>query len=345
MVESEKAFPGLDYDALEQAVMESSRGRWFLEEYAKRHRFADTRILLEAIHKLENAVLSHAVAAPAGAGETAELNSLLQVIRKTRTEIASVRNHLLPDGGALQDDAEIYERMAESARSAAHALMAQTETINSMSASLKAADPARADVAVIENQASELQSLAWKQDVLSQRIAKAMGLLAHLDDHITAATGARPRSAKPSPPGPESLSYFIRDEEIFEPAAAKPSPAMKVIAAAAPSARDPVTPARQPEPAVQPRTPEPDAAPKRAHVIVKRLTPSSPAGEQQAIDPAAAGAVENVPQPASPPAAAMKSVTVTEPAPERKRVVIIRRKTSETAEIPLANDVPASAVG
>jgi hypothetical protein len=120
---------------------------------------------------------------------------------------------------------------------------------------------------------------------------------------------------------------------------------MKVIAAAAPSARDPVTPARQPEPAVQPRTPEPDAAPKRAHVIVKRLTPSSPAGEQQAIDPAAAGAVENVPQPASPPAAAMKSVTVTEPAPERKRVVIIRRKTSETAEIPLANDVPASAVG
>ena len=42
-----------DYEAIEDAVMETSRGRWFLSEYAKRNRNSDTSVLLEAISKLE----------------------------------------------------------------------------------------------------------------------------------------------------------------------------------------------------------------------------------------------------------------------------------------------------
>ena len=47
--------PG-DYAAIELAVMESARGRWFLEEYAKRLRGNETAQMLAAIAKLENAV-------------------------------------------------------------------------------------------------------------------------------------------------------------------------------------------------------------------------------------------------------------------------------------------------
>ena len=42
-------FPREQYEALESAVMESARGRWFLAEYAKRNRAADTTMLLEAL--------------------------------------------------------------------------------------------------------------------------------------------------------------------------------------------------------------------------------------------------------------------------------------------------------
>jgi hypothetical protein len=39
-----------DYDAIESALMESSRGRWFLSEYARRIRHTDTDLLLSAIY-------------------------------------------------------------------------------------------------------------------------------------------------------------------------------------------------------------------------------------------------------------------------------------------------------
>lgn len=50
--------PGLaeDFDAIEEAVKESRRGRWFLEEYARRVRRADTTVLLDAMGRLESAV-------------------------------------------------------------------------------------------------------------------------------------------------------------------------------------------------------------------------------------------------------------------------------------------------
>ena len=38
-----------DYDAISEAFMETSRGRWFLGEYAKRNRNSDTRMVLDAV--------------------------------------------------------------------------------------------------------------------------------------------------------------------------------------------------------------------------------------------------------------------------------------------------------
>ena len=38
-----------DYEAIEAAVMETARGRWFLAEYARRNRNADTQVLLDAL--------------------------------------------------------------------------------------------------------------------------------------------------------------------------------------------------------------------------------------------------------------------------------------------------------
>ena len=42
-----------DYEAIRDAFMETSRGRWFLGEYAKRNRNADTGMVLDAVARIE----------------------------------------------------------------------------------------------------------------------------------------------------------------------------------------------------------------------------------------------------------------------------------------------------
>jgi hypothetical protein len=47
-----------DYDAIKEAFMETSRGRWFLGEYAKRNRNADTKMVLDAVARIEETISS-----------------------------------------------------------------------------------------------------------------------------------------------------------------------------------------------------------------------------------------------------------------------------------------------
>jgi hypothetical protein len=42
-----------DYAAIREAFMETARGRWFLDEYARRNRNADTRMVLDAVSRVE----------------------------------------------------------------------------------------------------------------------------------------------------------------------------------------------------------------------------------------------------------------------------------------------------
>jgi hypothetical protein len=72
-----------DYDAISEAFMETSRGRWFLGEYAKRNRNSDTRMVLDAVSRIEQSLaaqkqpeldsgLAEALAAISGAVVQAE---------------------------------------------------------------------------------------------------------------------------------------------------------------------------------------------------------------------------------------------------------------------------------
>src|SRR5215475_2018894 len=42
-----------DYEAIREAFMETARGRWFLDEYARRNRNADTSMVLDAVSRIE----------------------------------------------------------------------------------------------------------------------------------------------------------------------------------------------------------------------------------------------------------------------------------------------------
>jgi hypothetical protein len=62
-----------DYAAIEAAVMETARGRWFLSEFARRNRAADTELLLRILERIEQTLASGEFRAGPAAGEAAQV--------------------------------------------------------------------------------------------------------------------------------------------------------------------------------------------------------------------------------------------------------------------------------
>jgi hypothetical protein len=79
-----------DYDAICAALMHTQRGRWFLDEYAKRNRSADTRLLLAAIERIETVVCAERNK-QAQQGFRTDLLEMAKAITRTRAEVAEIR--------------------------------------------------------------------------------------------------------------------------------------------------------------------------------------------------------------------------------------------------------------
>ena len=84
-----------DYAAIHAAFMETSRGRWFLGEYAKRNRNADTHLVLDAVARIEESL-----AAQKESAAEADLAEALASIRKA-VEEAQAAAHAGLEGLAL----------------------------------------------------------------------------------------------------------------------------------------------------------------------------------------------------------------------------------------------------
>jgi hypothetical protein len=91
-----------DYDAISAAFMETSRGRWFLGEYAKRNRNADTRMVLDAVARIEDSIaaqrqpppdsgLAEALAAIRNAVDAAQAAAIAAVESAPEENLAPIR--------------------------------------------------------------------------------------------------------------------------------------------------------------------------------------------------------------------------------------------------------------
>jgi hypothetical protein len=87
-----------DYEAISHAFMETSRGRWFLGEYAKRNRNADTRMVLDAVARIEQTV--------AAQREQVSDNRLAEAVAAIRRAVyeAQVAAAAALDGMALEQN-------------------------------------------------------------------------------------------------------------------------------------------------------------------------------------------------------------------------------------------------
>src|SRR6202030_623803 len=94
-----------DYDSICAALMQTGRGRWFLQEYARRNRSADTQILLAAIERIE-AVVCAERNRQVQPGFRSDLLEMTQAITRTRAEVAEVSSEAASRPESARADGE-----------------------------------------------------------------------------------------------------------------------------------------------------------------------------------------------------------------------------------------------
>jgi hypothetical protein len=85
-----------DYDAISEAFMETSRGRWFLGEYAKRNRNADTRMVLDAVARIEQSLAAQKQPEPEPVPDTG-LADALTAIKAALSEARAAASSAVDD--------------------------------------------------------------------------------------------------------------------------------------------------------------------------------------------------------------------------------------------------------
>lgn len=144
-----------EYRAIESALLETARGRWFLAEHGRRARRLDGAMLEEAIRRLQMSIRQP----PALLGQLrSELEELQTFVEDTRAQILA--RPALPSPAAIAEGAP---------RSAVGEIMKAAEDMHEAAWSLQsnALDPERCEL--IARNAAIVYALSRKQAMDSQR--------------------------------------------------------------------------------------------------------------------------------------------------------------------------------
>ncbi len=171
-----------DYDAIERAIRETSRGRWFLTCYLQRNRSAETKMLLDAIAKLESAMRdSGQVVETACPQDT--IATLKEAIGQARGDIAQ----MVPEHGpAVQLPLRRF-----SFESIPAAVADETETIRSAAANIQSAAYAMQAAGVFQGvarqmaeRAEEIERACSTQDAALNRAARMASLVSEIEAEL-----------------------------------------------------------------------------------------------------------------------------------------------------------------
>lgn len=176
------AISAADYEAIELAVMETERGRWFLREYARRNRNADTDVLLDAIKRLEQAVAGERVAQDVERLRS-HLREMATAITRTKSEIATIHaveqehSHLFAASEALDAITRTTEQATSDILAAAEHIQESAWTLREDGANPELCDD-------LDRRATEIYTACSFQDLTAQRIGKIIQTLRYLEGRI-----------------------------------------------------------------------------------------------------------------------------------------------------------------
>jgi hypothetical protein len=173
-----------DYSSIEAAVMETDRGRWFLAEYARRNRHAETEGLLESLGRIERAVTQ--TTRETGGVDRFRLDVLemSRAIAKTRAEIAAIRPSE-GDGRIVEASGELGS-IVSATELATSEILAAAERVQEVAWALREAGAATVECDELDHQAVAIYTSCSFQDLTAQRTRKVIDILAFLEGRVNA---------------------------------------------------------------------------------------------------------------------------------------------------------------
>jgi hypothetical protein len=211
-----------DYDAISEAFMETSRGRWFLGEYAKRNRNADTRMVLDAVARIEENLAAQRQPA-------AENDGLAEALAAIRGAVEEAR----ATASAALDSLALEENLAP-IRKGARVIREIAWRLREIGADGRICD-------LIDSQVSVIEGVYGKISSTDPRAALSAAF-ASIDERIAGFAGsdaaaplrAEEASPSPSPSYPAAASDEVQATTATDTAeAATSTPAMPTEAVAA----------------------------------------------------------------------------------------------------------------
>ena len=224
-----------DYAAIAEAFMETSRGRWFLTEYAKRNRNADTRMVLDAVARIEQSLaaqreetlereaslqreegLSAQQAAEAVAAAAAAQERLTEALAAIRSSVEAAEESAVE---AL-DSLALEQRLAP-VRKGARVLREIAWRLREIGNDGRICDLIDSQVTVIEKGTDQFSSEEARAALRAAFAALQGRLVEFGDDDRSLAPAAETEAAAPSPAAPEMAAAAETVETVLAQKAAE----------------------------------------------------------------------------------------------------------------------------
>jgi hypothetical protein len=173
--------PVSDYEAIEAAVMETEKGRWFLAEFARRNRSADTGEVLVAVARLEK--LLQRERRPDIDRIRLDVGEMKDAIERTKSEIAQLK-HDSGDGTRFMRATNELDSIVTQTETATSEILGAAEKLQEIAFILREAkvEPEACDA--IEGLIMQIYTACSFQDLTGQRTQKVVHVLRYLEGRI-----------------------------------------------------------------------------------------------------------------------------------------------------------------
>lgn len=191
-----------DYEAIEAAVMETARGRWFLFEYARRNRSADTQQVLAAVERIERMIRRNGTGDITDAARS-DLADMRDAIERTRRTLAELREEAQRNGRELKVEEE-FDVVVAGTEQSTREILAAAERIQEIAWVLREQGVDDPSCDELDQRATSIYLACTFQHMTAQRMTRLVDTLRFIETRIAnimEGVGEAPsRPAEPSAP-------------------------------------------------------------------------------------------------------------------------------------------------
>src|SRR5215471_16371715 len=188
-----------DYDAIFAAVMETDRGRWFLIEYARRNRQADTAAVLTAIDRLGTSPRPDLVGVPSDQPQCRrsgadvhrlriELADMASAIARTKSELGSIRPDATPGDRIMEATGQADSLVQGPTGRAMSDILAAAERVRDVAWMMREQDMDSKFCDQLDDCAAKIHAACSFQDMTGRRARKIVQVLRYLEARIQSMT-------------------------------------------------------------------------------------------------------------------------------------------------------------